>query len=157
MPLKAESNPRRFKTLLFDVGLAQRIMGAEVRPWLLDPAAAIRNAGAVMEAFVGQELVAYGRPWARPELYYWHREARASHAEVDYLLPLGDAIVPVEVKSGVTGRLRSLRAFLDEKQGRTPFGLRFCGQPASIHEDLHSYPIYAVPHVLRREIARGWF
>ena len=156
IPLKGESDPNRFKALFLDVGLAQRIMGADVKPWLLNPTAAIRNAGAVTEAFVGQELLAYSRPWVREELHYWHREARASNAEVDYLLPLEDGVVPIEVKSGATGRLRSLRAFLDEKKGRTPYGIRFCGQPGSIHEDLHSHAIYAVPHVLRQQIPRDW-
>jgi uncharacterized protein len=101
-------------------------------------------------------LLADSRPWAREELHYWQREARASNAEVDYLLPLGDAVIPVEVKSGATGRLRSLRAFLDEKRDRTPYGIRFSGQPGSVHEDLHSYVIYAVPHVLRRQIPLDW-
>ncbi len=156
IPLKAESNPNRFKALFLDVGLAQRIMGADVRPWLLNPAANICNAGAVTEAFVGQELLAYGRPWAKQELYYWHREARSSNAEVDYLLPLDGVIVPVDVKSGASGRLRSLRVFLDEKRGRSPYGIRFCGQPASVHGDLQSHAIYAVPHVLRREIPTDW-
>jgi predicted AAA+ superfamily ATPase len=157
IPLKAESNPRRFKVFLLDVGLAQRIMGADVKPWLLAPAAAIRNAGAVTEAFVGQELLAYSLPWARQDLHYWHREARSSNAEVDYLLPLGGAVIPVEVKSGASGRLRSLRAFLDAKRSTTPYGVRFCGQPASIHGNLHSYAIYAVPQLLRQEIPRDWF
>ena len=56
--IEAESNPHRFKALFLDVGLAQRIMGADIRPWLLNPAATIGNAGAVTEAFVGQELLA---------------------------------------------------------------------------------------------------
>ncbi len=157
LPLKAESDPRRFKALFFDVGLAQRIMGADVRPWLLEPAAAIRNAGAAAEAFVGQELLAYSRPWSREELHYWHRETRASNAEVDYLLPFDGTVIPVEVKSGATGRLLSLRAFLEEKRGLSPYGIRFCGQPCSIHENLQSYALWAVPHVLRRQIPRHWF
>jgi uncharacterized protein len=157
IPLKAESDPNRFKALFLDVGLAQRIMGADVKPWLLNPTVAIGNAGAATEAFVGQELLAYSQPWAKEELYYWHREARASNAEVDYLLPMEGAVIPIEVKSGATGRLLSLRAFLDEKRGKIPYGIRFCGQSSSIHEDLHSYAIYAVPHVLRRQIPRDWF
>lgn len=157
IPLKAESDPNRFKTLFLDIGLAQRIMSADVKPWLLNPTVAISNAGAVTEAFVGQELLAYSQPWAREELFYWHREARASNAEVDYLLPIGGAVIPIEVKSGATGRLRSLRTFLDEKRSRTPYGIRFCGQSSSIHEDLHSYAIYAVPHVLRGQIPNDWF
>ncbi len=67
-----------------------------------------------------------------------------------------NAVIPIEVKSGATGRLRSLRAFLSEKGDRTPYGIRFCGQPFSVHEDLHSYPLYALPHVLRRQIPRTW-
>jgi predicted AAA+ superfamily ATPase len=157
IPLKAESNPNRFKTIFFDVGLCQRIMGADVKPWFMNPAEAIRNAGATVEAFVGQELLAYSQPWSKQELYYWHREARASNAEVDYLLPLGSVVIPIEVKSGATGRLLSLRAFLNEKQGRTPYGIRFCGQAGSIHANLHSYAIYAIPHVLRQQIPRDWF
>jgi len=157
IPLKAESDPRRFKALFLDIGLAQRTMGADVRPWLLNAATSIRNSGAVTEAFVGQELLAYSRPWAREELYYWHRESRSSNAEVDYLLPLENVVIPVEVKSGATGHLRSLRMFLDEKRGRAPYGIRFCAQPASVHADLHSYAMYAVPHVLRHQIPRDWF
>ena len=157
LPLKAESNPGRFKTLFFDLGLAQRTMGTDARPWLLNPAASIVNAGSAAEAFVGQELLAYSHPGMKAELYYWHREARSSNAEVDYLLPLGGTVVPVEVKSGATGRMRSLRAFLGEKKERSPYGIRFCAQPPSTHEDLHSYPLYAVPHVLRRQIPRDWF
>ena len=156
LPLRAESDPRRFKTLLLDVGLSQRIMGADVRPWLLNPEAHIVNAGGVTEAFVGQELLAYSRPWSKEELHYWHREARSSNAEVDYLVPLDNAVIPVEVKSGATGRLRSMRAFLDEKGERTPYGIRFCGQPCSVHAGLHTYPLYAISHVLRRQIPRDW-
>ncbi len=76
---------------------------------------------------------------------------------MDYLLPLENVVIPVEVKSGATGHLRSLRVFLDEKRGSTPYGIRFCGQPGSIHTDLHSYAIYAVPHVLRHQIPSDWF
>jgi len=46
---------------------------------------------------------------------------------------------------------------MDEKRGRTPYGIRFCGQPSSIHGDLHSYAMYAVPHVLRGQIPHDWF
>jgi len=157
VPLKAESDPNRFKALFLDVGLAQRVLGSDSKPWLLNPTSTIGNAGAVTEAFVGQELLSYSQPWAKEELYYWHREARASNAEVDYLLPMGGAVIPIEVKSGSTGRLLSLRAFLNEKRGRTPYGIRICGQSSSIHEDLHSYAIYAVPHVMRHQVPRDWF
>jgi predicted AAA+ superfamily ATPase len=157
MPLKAESDPSRFKTLMMDVGLSQRTMGANIKPWLLNPSEAINNSGPVIESFVGQELLAYSNPWVREELFYWHREARASNAEVDYIIAIGNAIIPIEVKAGATGRLRSLRMFLDAKRSTTPYGIRFSGQRSSMHGDLHSYSLYAIPHVLRDNIPLDWF
>lgn len=154
-PLKAESNPKQFKTLFLDIGLAQRVMAADVRPWLLDPTTSISNVGAVTEAFVGQELLAYASPKTTCELFYWHRESRSSNAEVDYLLPLDGAILPVEVKAGSTGSLRSLNRFLDEKP-HTPHGLRFWGARPAIDPSLHSYPLYAIAHLLHRQIPTDW-
>ena len=153
-PLKAESNPDRFKTLFFDIGLSQRILGADVMPWLLNPVVNINNSGTVVEAFIGQELLAYSNPWTQAELYYWHREARSSNAEVDYLLPIDGRIIPVEVKAGTTGALRSMRVFLQEKS--VPYGIRFSGNPSSQHEDLHSFAIYSVASLQSRQIPRSW-
>ena len=78
LPLKAESNPRRFKTLMMDIGLSQRSMGANIKPWLLNPSEAINNSGPVIEAFVGQEILAYSNPW--PRLYA--RDAELDRAEL---------------------------------------------------------------------------
>ena len=76
---------------------------------------------------------------------------------MDYLLIEENRVIPVEVKSATTGRLRSLRLFLDEKSGNAPYGIRLSGQPESTHADLRSYPLYAVPRVLRHQIPTGWW
>jgi predicted AAA+ superfamily ATPase len=60
--------------------------------------------GMLAEQFVGQELLAA----TDSELYYWSREERSSQAETDYLIVHNGKIIPVEVKSGSKGRLRSL-------------------------------------------------
>ncbi len=76
------------------------------------------------EQFVGQELLIS----QRGNLYYWSREARSSSAEVDYLARAGDGIYGVEVKSGSTERLRSLKVLLDAyPNGRG--GLVFSSMP----------------------------
>jgi len=62
---------------------------------------------AVAEQFVGQELIAYQNPYSRPSLYYWAREAKNSSAELDYLIQKQALIIPVEVKSGAVGRVKS--------------------------------------------------
>ena len=48
------------------------------------------------------------------KMYYWSRAQKSSAAEVDYLLVRNGEIVPVEVKSGSLGRLKSLQVFMDE-------------------------------------------
>jgi len=75
------------------------------------------------EQFIGQHLL-YGKELYRePSLFYWNRQSKGSTAEVDYLIQAGNRVVPVEVKAGKTGRLRSLQVFIQEKHA--PLGLRF--------------------------------
>lgn len=43
----------------------------------------------------------------KPELYYFLREGKSGNAEVDYLLPIEDRVIPIEVKAGAAGILWS--------------------------------------------------
>ena len=149
LPLGGEANPNRFKVIFLDIGLAQCILGLDLTDWILAPDATIVNRGILTEAFVGQEILAYSPPQKRGALFYWHREAHASNAEVDYMLARGQDIIPVEVKSGATGTLRSLHLFLKEKSSVSPYGIRFSGHNFSIFQKIHSYPLYAVANLFR--------
>lgn len=71
--------------------------------------------GRVAEHIVGQELLAAGGA-GQPPLVFWVREKKQSSAEVDYLFPFEDGLVPVEVKSGKSGTLRSLHQFIDRSE-----------------------------------------
>jgi predicted AAA+ superfamily ATPase len=153
IPLGGGVNPNRFKTIFLDIGLAQAVLDLDPADWILKPETCLVNRGAVAEAFVGQELLAYSNPARKPSLYYWHREAHASNAEVDYLLQQHQNIVPIEVKSGSRGTLRSLHLFLKEKSSVSSRGVRFSGHPFSVQEYLHSYPLYAVANLMRDEIS----
>lgn len=64
---------------------------------------------------VGQHLLYRQPPYKQPELHYWLREKASSNAEVDYVIACGPHIIPVEVKAGKTGNLRSLHQFTLEK------------------------------------------
>ncbi|MCU0728458.1 MAG: ATP-binding protein, partial [Planctomycetes bacterium] len=123
VPLGAEADDRNFKVLFMDVGLLCRSCGLSV----LDVEGAedlmMVNAGAVCEQFVGQHLHQAGEPYEEPGLHCWIRQKRGSSAEVDYVISVGEKVVPVEVKAGRTGSLKSIHLFLREK-GRD-FGLRF--------------------------------
>jgi predicted AAA+ superfamily ATPase len=150
-PLRAGARPDRFKVVLVDVGLTQALLGLDPADLILDAATAITHRGAVAEAFVGQEMVAYGSPWTGRELFYWHREARGSSAEVDYLLEEAGKVIPVEVKSGGHGRLTSMRLFLEKNGPLSPFGIRLSLHPFSIVDDLRSWPLYAVAGLFARD------
>lgn len=51
----------------------------------------------------------------RKPLYYWNREKRGASSEVDYLYADGSRVIPVEIKAGKNGTLKSLQVFAAEK------------------------------------------
>lgn len=68
--------------------------------------------GNVAEHIIGQEFLAC-QTSPLYKLHFWRREKKQSGAEIDFLIQYENLIVPVEVKSGATGRLRSLHQFMD--------------------------------------------
>lgn len=115
LPLAAHASEKVFKALVVDVGLMQRL--CSLKPDVEHMSAGLFDIyrGALAEQFVGQEMaVSQG-----DEPYYWARPERGSSAEVDFLAVQGDRVVPVEVKSGATGRLRSLKLLMEAYPGCT--------------------------------------
>ena len=100
------------------------------------------NSGAQAEQFVGQELLAYSDPYMNAQLYYWDRDEKGAMAEVDYVIQSGSQILPIEVKAGTTGSLKSLTQFLLEKP--SPFGIRISQYPLSFHDRVLSIPLYLI-------------
>ncbi|MGD8210599.1 MAG: hypothetical protein PVF32_12115, partial [Desulfobacterales bacterium] len=49
------------------------------------------------------------------QLFYWQATGRRQ-GEIDYITQHGNRVVPVEVKSGATGSMKSLHQFMAEKQ-----------------------------------------
>lgn len=122
VPLAAEVGERYFKALYLDVGL----MCSALKLSLLDLTRedlTLVNAGAMAEQFIGQHLLYSGAWYEAPALYYWLREARGAASEVDYVISPGQRVVPIEVKKGKTGTLKSMQRFLQEKN--CTLGLRF--------------------------------
>jgi predicted AAA+ superfamily ATPase len=123
-PLGASASVRTFKAILVDIGLWQHLCGMKVdiahsKADLLDV-----YRGAMAEQFVGQEMLIT----QDSQLYYWSRQAPSSTAEVDYLAIVDGEIVPIEVKSGPAGRLRSLHMLL-QNYPNCPRGLVFSSAP----------------------------
>ena len=71
--------------------------------------------GKIAEHIVGQELLACETS-PLYKLNFWTREKKQSTAEIDFIIKFNNLIIPVEVKSGPTGRLRSLHQFIDRSK-----------------------------------------
>lgn len=130
LPLQADLDERAYKLLFLDVGLMNAICGLG---WgnlsKLDDIQLI-NEGAIAEQFVGQHLLELLADSPNRELTYWLRESRSANAEVDFVVAFDGQIVPIEVKAGGRGSLRSLHQFVGEKH--VPLAVRFDSNPASL-------------------------
>ena len=155
VPLGADIKEKVFKPLFLDVGLQAASLGLSLPEFEGVNDLVMINAGAIAEQFIGQHLLYDGPSYELPQIYYWNREQKSSGAEVDYLLEYGATVVPIEVKSGKTGTLKSLQVFVAEKG--SALALRFnAGIPAvsrlettiatkpRVEFDLVSLPLYMV-------------
>ena len=68
--------------------------------------------GKIAEHIVGQELLAESQTFTR-KVQFWVREKKQSNAQVDYVVPFENYVIPVEVKAGEAGRLRSMHEFIN--------------------------------------------
>ena len=146
LPLITHMQEKKFKLVFLDVGLMKRAANLDLE-MLLTTDPILLNRGAIAEQFVGQELIAYQDPYAQPTLYYWSREQRGSSAEVDYLINIDNNIVPIEVKAGKTGNLKSLKIIMQEKN--LPFGIRVSAKELSLQDNIVSIPFYMISEIPR--------
>jgi predicted AAA+ superfamily ATPase len=156
-PLGAESNPKFRKPLFLDVGLVSSILGLK---WsdLKDRSTSMIHEGNLAEQFIGQHLLQQSHDQA---LFYWAREGRKNNAELDYIIACGQHLIPIEVKSGKAGSLKSLHQFMFDKG--YSMAIRFDQNPishqyietevstgtatAKVDYNLISMPFYAIGHL----------
>lgn len=115
IPLGGDINPKDNKFMLLDTGLYLSETGLDLSEWIADAPAKFVNRGRLAEMFVAHELKKSGSPLQDNLLYYWHRENGNGKAEVDFVVQYRNAPLPIEVKSGTRGSMKSLRILMDEK------------------------------------------
>lgn len=123
LPLGSESDASMRKILLLDSGLLLRLLNmtlgdiSELTSLILTSSAPdLINKGAIAEMIAGLEMMRYQNSNIRHELYFWIRNAKNSQAEVDYVTTLRLQILPIEVKAGMRGGMKSLWIFMREKK-----------------------------------------
>ena len=122
LPLGSEVDLTYRKMLLLDSGLLLRWLNmsgdtSELTAQILTHSTTdLVNKGALTEMIAGLELLRYRTPNMRHELFYWVRKAKNAQAEVDYLTTYQSEVLPIEVKAGIQGGMKSLWQFMREKK-----------------------------------------
>ena len=146
LPLGSQIKSNKFKVILFDVGMHQRLLGLDLKEYLLSDKLEIINRGNLAELFTGLELINNASPGTKKLLYYWHRESRGSNAEVDYVIQEKNRIVPIEVKAGTSGQMQSMFVFLNERN--LNMGIRVSLENFSSYGKIVVVPLYAIKHIV---------
>ena len=116
--------------------------------------------GTLIEHLIGQELLAVQYN-ALSALQFWVREKKESTAEVDYLFSFDGLIIPIEVKSGKEGTLKSLHSFMDLAPHN--MAIRFYAGELKISDAItqngKKYQILNLPYYLGSQIEKyiDWF
>lgn len=160
IPLGAGRNNKVFKLLFLDVGLMCSALGLTMANIIKLDEVSLVNKGEISEQYVGQHLLYHKDFYYEPELYYWNRENPGSNAEVDYVIAHGPAVVPVEVKAGKTGTLKSLHLFVRERALTIgvrmnldiPSAVRCAG--ALPNGDIYDYNLISLPCYMISELDR---
>lgn len=160
LPLGAEVNEKFSKVIMLDCGLCSASLGLSLHQIRSVSEISMINNGGMAEQLVGQLLRTITPPYIPPALYYWHREKKGASAEVDYVVQHEQQVIPIEVKAGTTGTLKSLHQFMKEKKKaiairvNSDFPMR-CpikvedALGASIEYDLISIPFYLIGQLYR--------
>jgi len=160
VPLIAEINENVYKMLFMDVGMAAYLTGLDWIAMQSFDNITLVNEGKLAEQFVGQHLM---NPFEPPRLTYWLREGKSANAEVDYVTAAANQVIPIEVKAGKSGALKSLQQFVLNKN--TAFCVRFDLNVPGIQQLTHavrtatgsepvSYTLLSLPLYMVEELPR---
>ena len=122
LPLGAEVNDKFRKYIYLDSALLLRILdlnfGASqniVDTIVAGTAEDLVNKGDLAEMVLGWELVKYSSSRSQHDLFYWENTSENTTSEVDYIIVRNMKVVPIECKSGKSGKMKSLRLFMKNK------------------------------------------
>ncbi len=132
-PMKYFIDKNTFKLYLSDVGLLTNVSEIKLNQIILDEDYIFK--GVITENYVAQEFAS-----KEISLYYWESDG---NAEVDFLLSTNDeGIIPIEVKSGINNRSKSLNVYIE--QNKPKYAIRFSTRNFGFENNIKSIPLYAV-------------
>src|SRR5690606_32562015 len=92
--------------------------------------------------------------------YYWRRDESGSSAELDYIMQHKNKVIPIEVKAGAAGKLKSLHLFMGLKKYTTAVRVN-SGKPCvtaietkNTNSELIEYNLLSIPFYLLGQLHR---
>lgn len=160
IPLHSQINAKVFKLMFLDIGLLSAALGLEQINIIYKDNWVWINQGMLAEQFVSQEIISLAPNYKNPEIHCWLREKSNSNAEVDFVIQNNTNIIPIEVKAGKTGTLKSLHYFIRDKKWHN--ALRFnLDKPSLLTETTKftdattvNYKILSLPFYLSGQLKR---
>lgn len=141
LPLNGYADHSKFKIYLLDSGLLGAMLDLPSDTIVTSNNLFSEYNGAFVENYVAGELTAQGFDG----LHYWTSQ---SDAEVDFILSTNDSIVPLEVKSGMSRRTKSLRVYAQKYKPSTVY--RTSPRNFTKDGDLANIPLYAISQILSK-------
>jgi predicted AAA+ superfamily ATPase len=134
LPFSAFTKENTFKLYMADIGLMGALADISPKTVALGSDLFATFKGAFCENFVAQEFFAAG---VGP-LFAW----KCNTAEIEFMREINGAVAPIEVKSGLSGKLKSLAVFADRY--KSDYSVRISAHNLAINEQsrFHSYPLY---------------
>jgi predicted AAA+ superfamily ATPase len=137
LPIAAYAAREAFKIYMLDTGLLSAASGLDITTFYdIDPLVFKEFKGAITEQFVLQELKTLGTM----PIYYWGRDDGKS--EVDFVVQWRNEIVPIEVKSGIHTRSKSLDIY--RELYHPTHAVRTTLKGFGVNGDLYSIPLYMI-------------
>lgn|SRR3990167_4466184 len=160
LPLLAEVNNKRFKVGLLDIGLVSALLNLRLNQFESTDDLNLINQGAISEQVVGQLLRTIDPPYVEANNFYWCREERNASAEVDYVIQHAQHVIPIEVKSGKTGSMKSLQLFMQLKKRKLAVRIN-SDTPSLVDVNMRGrggenikYQLFSIPFYLINELHR---
>lgn len=99
--------------------------------------------GKIIQHLIGQEFISiYETTDYKPN--FWVRESKDGQAELDYVYQYKNLIIPIEVKAGKQGTLKSLHQFVERTNH--PYAIRMYSGEFSVEK--HKTPVKKIPYLL---------
>jgi hypothetical protein len=133
MPVKVYVDLSDFKLYMSDVGMLTMQSGIAAQAILSPLETENTFLGAIAENYVAQALAANLIP-----LLYWKND---NTGEVDFVIQKGVDVIPVEVKSGVRVRSKSIHIF--RTKYKSAYGIRISKKNFGVENGIKSVPLYA--------------